>query len=78
LAEFEDLALMKALAADGKGFIVLPAAALAEAKEHYGFAAVGPAGKCREQFYAVTAERRISHPAVVEITNRAQDAIDHT
>jgi LysR family transcriptional activator of nhaA len=74
LAEFEDLALMKAMAADGKGFIALPAAALAEAKGHYGFEPVGRAGNCQEQYYAITAERRIEHPAVAEITQRARHA----
>lgn len=71
LAEFEDLALMKALAADGKGFIALPTAALTEAKDHYGFAPIGLAGKAHQTFHAITAERRISHPAVVRLTESA-------
>jgi len=73
IAEFEDLALMKALAADGKGFIALPTAALAEAKGHYGFVPVGLAGKQREHYYAITAERRITHPVVALITEQAGD-----
>jgi len=68
LAEFEDLALMKALAADGKGFTALPTVALAEAGKHYGFEAIGVAGQCREQFFAITAERRITHPAIAAMT----------
>ena len=71
LAEFEDLALMKALAADGKGFIALPTAALADAKVHYGFDRVGLAGRAREPFFAITAERRITHPAVAALTKSA-------
>jgi LysR family transcriptional regulator, transcriptional activator of nhaA len=76
LAEFDDLALMKALAADGRGFIALPTAAFEEARNHYGFMALGLAGKAREHFYAITAERRMSHPAVTEITNQAHDELD--
>lgn len=69
LAEFEDQALMKALAADGKGFIALPTVALKEAKTHYGFISIGMAARsCQERFFAITAERRISHPAIVAIT----------
>jgi LysR family transcriptional activator of nhaA len=75
LAEFEDLAMMKAMAADGKGFIALPAAALAEAKVHYGFEAIGRAGKYQEQYYAITAERRIEHPAIAGITQRARNTL---
>lgn len=75
LAEFEDLALMKALATDGKGFIALPTVALEEACAHYGFEPVGIARNCREQFYAITAERRLVHPAVVEITRHAQETL---
>jgi LysR family transcriptional activator of nhaA len=72
LAEFEDQALMKALAADGKGFIALPTLALKEAKTHYGFVSIGSAAKsCQERFFAITAERRITHPAVAAITQHA-------
>lgn len=71
MAEFEDLALMKALAADGKGFIALPTAALAEAKGHYGFSPIGLADRVRCQFYAITAERRITHPIVALLTAQA-------
>jgi LysR family transcriptional activator of nhaA len=76
LAEFEDLALMKAMAADGKGFLVLPQAALPEAKAHYGFEKVGLAGPCTEEFFVITAERRIRHPAVAEITRQAPALLD--
>lgn len=75
VAEFEDLALMKALAADGKGFIALPTISLTEARSHYGFAAIGPAGKSREEFFAITAERRITHPAVVELSRHAHTSL---
>ena len=68
VAEFEDLALMKALASDGKGFIALPSAALTEAKGHYGFVPIGTAGKVKEEFFAITAERRITHPAIKLLT----------
>lgn len=75
LAEFEDLALLKAVASDGKGFVALPKAELEEARRHYGFQEIGRTKSAVESFYAITAERRISHPAVVEITQRAQKAL---
>ena len=70
VAEFEDLALMKVLAAEGRGFIALPTLAIRDALGHYGFQTIGEAERCRVQFHAITAERRIAHPAVALITSR--------
>lgn len=72
VAEFEDLALMKVMAAEGRGFIVLPSLAAKDAADHYRFQAFGHADNCRVRFYAVTAERRIAHPAVALITSAAR------
>lgn len=74
LAQFDDLALMKAVASDGKGFVVLPTAELDEARRHYNFQEIGKTKTTPENFYAITAERRIHHPAVVEITRFAPEA----
>ena len=72
VAEFEDLALMKVMAAEGRGFIALPSVAVKDAVGHYGFQAIGRTEKCRVQFHAITAERRIAHPAVALITSQAR------
>jgi len=71
IAEFEDLALMKAMAAEGRGFTVMPDAALDDAMRQYGFRPIGQAEGCRIQFQAITSERRIIHPAVAVITKAA-------
>lgn len=68
VAEFEDLALMKVMAADGRGFIALPTVALNEAVTRYHFRSLGQATGCRVQLYTITAERRIAHPAVQMVT----------
>ena len=75
VAEFEDLALMKVMAAEGRGFIALPSWAVNDALEHYNFRTIGRTEKCRVQFHAITAERRIAHPAVVQITSQARQLI---
>jgi len=72
VAEFEDLALMKVMAAEGRGFIALPSVAVKDAVGHYGFQAIGQTEKCRVQFHAITAERRIAHPAVALLTSQAR------
>jgi len=70
VAEFEDLALMKVMASEGRGFIAVPTLAMKDAVAHYGFQPIGQAGQCRVQFHAITAERRIAHPAVALVTGK--------
>ncbi len=41
---------------------------LAEAQSRYGLELIGFAEECRDRYYAVTAERRITHPAVANLT----------
>jgi LysR family transcriptional activator of nhaA len=75
LAEFEDLALMKEMAAEGRAFIALPTAVAREAAARYQFQSIGQAGRHTAKFYAISAERKISHPAVKLITDNAQAAL---
>ena len=69
IAECEDLALMKVLAAEGRGFLAVPDIALEEAITRYRFQPIGRASGCRHEFYAITAERRIENPAAAFITS---------
>ncbi len=71
LAEFEDAALMKVMAADGRGFIPVPTMVVQEAVDRFSLRIIGATEKCREQFFAITADRRIHHPAVAVITRPA-------
>jgi LysR family transcriptional activator of nhaA len=48
----------------------VPTVALREAVTRYHFRSLGQATNCRVRFYAVTAERRIAHPAVTLITRQ--------
>ncbi len=72
VADFEDAALMKVVAAEGKGFVVVPSVVAAEATTRYGLQVIGTTEQCRDHFYAITAERRITHPAVTTITEGAR------
>ncbi len=76
VAEFEDLALMKVMASEGRGFIAVPSVAVNEARERYGFQVIGKAAQCRMQFHAITAERRIVHPAVAAISTQARQILE--
>lgn len=69
-AEFEDSALMKAVAAEGHGFTVVPSTIAVDVERRYGLKAIATTEECANQFFAITAERRLKHPAVVAITER--------
>jgi hypothetical protein len=38
----------------------------------YAHRVIGETTKCRVQFYAISGERRLHHPAVIKITEQAQ------
>lgn len=64
VAEFEDAALAKIVAADGLGFIAVPTVVAADAVARYGFVKLGRTRAVETRFYAITAERRFTHPAL--------------
>lgn len=72
VGEFDDAALMKAMAGDGLGCCPVPDVVVDEAVKHFGFRVFGHAPECRLRYYAITAERRLVHPAVVAITEKAR------
>ena len=72
VAEFDDAALMKVVAADGRGFMPVASVVAQEVVTRYGLKIIGSTDKCTDHFYAITAERRLTHPAVVLITENAQ------
>lgn len=72
VAEFEDAALTNMAAVDGLGFVALPTLVASEAMTRYRFQVIGQAEECRCQFYAISAERKLAHSAVVAITSQAQ------
>ena len=72
VAEFEDLALMKVMAAQEQGVVPVPSVVLREAIDRYGLREIGAAENCREEFFAITAERKITHPVVSLLTGHAR------
>jgi LysR family transcriptional activator of nhaA len=70
VAEFEDAALMKIVASNGLGVIALPSLVSSEAVERYGFVPVGRTREVVTRFYAITAERRLTHPAILAIIGK--------
>jgi LysR family transcriptional activator of nhaA len=75
VAEIEDSALLKVFGQHGNG--IFPAATIVagEVRRQYGVRAVGSTEQVRESFYAITAERRITHPGVAAITEAARTSL---
>lgn len=73
VAEIEDSALLKTFAAAGAG-VFMAAVAVREAIEsQYGVEFIGALDGVSERFYAITAQRKVKHPAVATILESARD-----
>lgn len=75
VAEFEDGALMKIAAADGLGFIAVPLVTLGECVNRFRLEKVGQTDRCSDQYYLVTGERRVTHPAVLLMSEHARSLV---
>jgi LysR family transcriptional regulator, transcriptional activator of nhaA len=69
LGEFYDPALVNVLALHGLGFMCVPTIVVNELVDRFGFKVIGRTDQCQQQFYAITPERRLTHPAVAAITS---------
>jgi LysR family transcriptional activator of nhaA len=75
VAEYDDPALMKTAAGDGLGIFPMPTVAVGEAFARYAMRSIGQAEGCAVHYYAISAERKITHPAVVAITSNARGTL---
>jgi len=50
----------------------VPSVVAKEVVRRYGFGLIGRTKECQQQFYAITAERKLTHPAVLAITSAAR------
>jgi len=73
VGEFDDSALMKAFGRAGAGVFIAPTAIAAEVEHQYEVVAIGQTEEIRDYFYAISVERKISHPAVAVITEAARE-----
>mgnify|MGYP000453356211 CR=1 FL=1 len=72
VGEFDDGALMTAFGREGRGVFMSPSVLEAETVAHYGVEVIGRSDELVEEFFAVSVERRITHPAVAAITQAAR------
>lgn len=71
-AEIDDSALIKVFGQAGQGLFVVPTIIEREICEQFHVTLVGRLQGLKERYYAISAERRLKHPAVVAISNAAR------
>lgn len=75
IAEFDDTALLKEFGAEVDAVFAVHTVAAETVVRRYDVSVVGSVAECREEFFAISAERKIKHPAFVEITRASRDSI---
>ncbi len=69
--EFADSAMMKIAGRQGLGLFAIPESILDDVTKIYALRAVGYVDGVSEQYYAVSVDRKLSHPAVLAIREHA-------
>jgi LysR family transcriptional activator of nhaA len=72
IGEFDDGTLMKTFGREGRGVFMSASVLDAETVTQYGVEVIGRTDEMMENFFAVSAERRITHPCVAAITQAAR------
>ncbi|MBM5572717.1 MULTISPECIES: transcriptional activator NhaR [Deefgea] len=72
VAEFDDGALLKAFGKAGAGFFVVPTVLAQSISQEYQVGIHGKISELKEQFYAISVQRQLRHPAVIAVTERAR------
>lgn len=72
VGEFDDGALMTAFGREGRGVFMSPTVLEDETVAHYGVDVLGRSTELVEEFFAVSVQRRITHPCVAAITQAAR------
>lgn len=70
--EFEDYALLREFARAGHGFAPVPLVQEQQFRKQFGFVRVGLVQAVRAEFFAISVERSIRHPAVAAIVDGAR------
>ncbi len=75
VGEFDDAALLKAFGQQGDGIFMAPTAIEDEIQRQYKVSLVGRTDKVQYQFYAISIEKILTHPAVLTISTAARHSL---
>lgn len=73
--QFDDSALMKAFGQAGLGVFFMPTVIEQEVCQQFQVDVIGRTEDIKQRFYAVSSERKVTHPAVAAICDGARDII---
>ncbi len=72
VAEVEDVALLQVLGQQGLGLFAAPAVVESQIRKSYGVRVVARLKEVKARFYAISVERRLKHPGVIAICEKAR------
>lgn len=72
VGEFDDSALLKVFGENGVGVFAGPSVIEEEIREQYRVQSIGRIDSIRERYYAISFERRLKHPGVSTIAQKAR------
>lgn len=75
VAEFDDSALLKAFGESGGGIFPAPSAIEQQLKHTYHVTRLGSADTVQESYYAISPERVLKQPAILQITRAARERL---
>src|SRR5579872_4198207 len=75
LGEFQDTALLTMFGQAGEGIFAAPMAIEREVRRRYHVAPIGDLGERMTEYYAISAERKIKHPAATVISQVARQKL---
>lgn len=75
VGEFDDAALMKVFGQEGAGVFPAATAIEREVQQQHRVQVIGRVESVRERYYAISAERKLKHPAVIAISEAARKGL---
>lgn len=75
VAEFDDSALMTAFGRSGHGVFAAPSVLAQEIVHQYGVIEIGSTDEVRQEFFAISIQRRNTHPCVRAIFDHAAESL---
>jgi LysR family transcriptional activator of nhaA len=75
VAELDDSALITAFGREGRGVFMAPTVLEREIRAENGVEVLGQTSDLQEEFFAISIERRITHPCIDAITKRARSQL---
>jgi len=76
VGEFDDSALMSAFGQAGAGVFPVPLTTAQDVMKQYQVIELGRTQDIRERFFAISVERRLSHPAVLAVSEAARRSFE--